>query len=58
VDHIRDMHQKGIRGFTEEYLANLHATLHQRKRDPEQELGHTHPEADGEGSGELTITVQ
>lgn len=41
LDHLRDVHQKGTRGFTEEYLANLHRTLHQRNREPE--LAHIHP---------------
>ena len=35
------MHQKGTKGYTDEYLANLHKTLHQRKRDPIPE--HSHP---------------
>lgn len=43
LDHLRDLHQKGTRGFTEEYLVNLHRILHQRDRDPEPE--HSHPEA-------------
>jgi hypothetical protein len=42
VEHLSHIHQKGTKGFTEEYLANLHKTLHQRKRDPLPE--HTHPE--------------
>jgi hypothetical protein len=41
VDHLRDTHKKGTRGFTDEYLANLHEALHQRKRDPIPE--HDHP---------------
>jgi hypothetical protein len=41
-DHLREEHKKGTRGFTEEYLHNLHRTLHQRKREPFPE--HTHPE--------------
>lgn len=40
ADHLRDGHQKGTRGFTEEYLASLHRTLHQRY-GPEAE--HRHP---------------
>lgn len=58
VDHLRDAHQKGTRGFTEEYLDSLHRTLHRRKREPEEELEHTHPDAmdgvrgDGAGSGQ------
>jgi hypothetical protein len=42
-DHLREQHQKGTRGFTEEYLASLHRTLHQRDHEPEAE--HTHPGA-------------
>jgi hypothetical protein len=44
-DHMRDAHQKGTRGFTEEYLASMHQTLHQRKHEPdmEPEHPHTHP---------------
>jgi hypothetical protein len=44
-DHMRDAHQKGTRGFTEDYLAGLHRTLHQRKHEPdiEPEHPHTHP---------------
>jgi hypothetical protein len=44
IEHLRHVHQKGTKGFTNEYLATLHKTLHQRKRDPELELEHTHPE--------------
>jgi hypothetical protein len=36
------VHQKGTKGFTDEYLASLHRTLHQRKHDPLPE--HSHPE--------------
>ena len=49
VDHIRDAHQKGTRGYTEEYLDTMHRALHQRKREPEEELEHKHPNAAGEG---------
>jgi hypothetical protein len=42
LDHMRDEHQKGTRGFTEEYLASLHRALHQRRREPVPE--HTHPD--------------
>jgi hypothetical protein len=51
IDHLRDGHKKGTRGFTEEYLANLHVTLHQRKRDPIPE--HDHP-----GTEEIEIPAQ
>ena len=47
VDHIRDVHQKGTRGFTEEYLASLHRMLHQRKREPDLEPEHRHPDPAG-----------
>jgi hypothetical protein len=49
VDHIRDAHQKGTRGYTEEYLDTMHRALHKRKREPEEELEHRHPDAAGEG---------
>ena len=41
VEHLSHVHQKGTKGFTDEYLANLHRTLHQRNHDPLPE--HTHP---------------
>ena len=41
ADHLRDLRQKSTRGFTEEYLATLHETLHERTRDPIPE--HSHP---------------
>ena len=48
-DHMRDAHQKGTRGFTEDYLASMHQTLHQRKHDPdmEPEHPHAHPQTAG-----------
>ena len=49
LDHLRDEHQKGTRGFTEEYLLNLHRRLHQRDRE-DTELAHIHP-GDEEGVG-------
>ena len=42
VEHLSHVHQKGTKGFTDEYLATLHKTLHQRKHDPLPE--HTHAE--------------
>jgi hypothetical protein len=42
ADHLRDLHQKGTRGFTAQYLATLHVTLHQRSHDPQPE--HDHPD--------------
>jgi hypothetical protein len=38
IEHLRDVHQKGTRGFTEAYLGRLHRNLHQRSNE------HTHPE--------------
>jgi hypothetical protein len=52
VDHMRDAHQKGTRGYTDQYLADLHRNLHQRKREPEEELEHQHPEATDGAGGE------
>jgi hypothetical protein len=42
VQHLSGEHKKGTRGLTEEYLASLHRTLHQRRRDPQP--AHSHPE--------------
>ena len=52
VDHMRDAHQKGTHGYTDQYLADLHRTLHQRKREPEEELEHQHPDAADEAGGD------
>lgn len=41
TEHLHGEHQKGTRGFTEDYLRNLHVTLHQRNRSTE--LEHSHP---------------
>lgn len=46
AEHLHDEHQKGTRGFTEEYLRNLHRILHQRDHSPEAE--HTHPGTEDE----------
>ena len=51
IDHLGSVHQKGTKGFTDDYLASLHKTLHQRRRDPLPE--HTHPEDDPDGAGEF-----
>jgi hypothetical protein len=40
ADHLTLDHKKGTRGFTDEYLANLHKMLHTRRRDPLPEHGH------------------
>ena len=42
VEHLSHVHQKGTKGFTDEYLASLHKTLHQRSHEPLPE--HIHPE--------------
>ena len=41
IEHLGHVHQKGTKGLSEDYLANLHHTLHQRKR--EVQLEHSHP---------------
>ena len=51
IEHLGIMHQKGTKGFTDDYLASLHKTLHQRRRDPLPE--HTHPDDDADAAGEL-----
>jgi hypothetical protein len=48
IEHLTRMHQKGTKGFTSEYLAKLHMTLHQRNRDPIPE--HSHPEEEPAGA--------
>ena len=45
TDHLRDGHRKGTRGLTEDYLSDLHTTLHQASREPRPE--HGHPGQDG-----------
>lgn len=40
LEHLRNGHQKGTRGLTEEYLAGLHRTLHQRDHEPAPEHRH------------------
>jgi hypothetical protein len=44
VEHLSHVHQKGTKGFTDEYLARLHKTLHQRKHDPSPEHSHQEDE--------------
>jgi hypothetical protein len=46
IDHLGSVHQKGTKGFTNEYLKNLHKLLHQRTRGPLPE--HTHPDEEAE----------
>ena len=47
IEHLRHVHQKGTKGFTNEYLASLHKTLHQRRHAPLPE--HIHPEDEPAG---------
>jgi hypothetical protein len=49
LDHLRDAHHKGTRGFTETYLRNLHRTLHQRSRE-DAESAHSHPDPKEDGA--------
>jgi hypothetical protein len=44
IEHLGHVHQKGTKGYTDEYLKSLHTLLHQRKRDPLPE--HSHPDED------------
>ncbi len=53
IEHLGVMHNKGTKGFTDDYLASLHKTLHQRRREPQPE--HTHPEDDPDASGEPAL---
>jgi hypothetical protein len=55
VDHMRNAHQKGTRGLTEEYLANLHLRLHQHRRGPEEELEHRHPGVAARDEGDTEV---
>ena len=45
TDHLRDDHRKGTRGYTDEYLADMHRSLHERKLE-DDEPEHTHPGPD------------
>jgi hypothetical protein len=58
ADHMRDGHQKGTHGYTDQYLAELHRTLHQRKREPEEELEHKHPEVAGWAEGDAETSEE
>ncbi len=55
VEHLSHVHQKGTKGFTEEYLANLHKTLHQSRREPQPE--HAHPDVPAQ-PGEFAESVE
>jgi hypothetical protein len=52
IEHLSHIHQKGTKGFTAEYLATLHETLHQRKREPQPEHGHP-----GDETAEETVSA-
>jgi hypothetical protein len=52
LDHLSLVHQKGIKGLTDEYLKNLHKTLHQRQHEPLPE--HIHPDVDEDLAEEAT----
>jgi hypothetical protein len=41
-DHLREAHSKGTMGLSEEFLHNVHRTLHQRHA-PDLEHVHTEP---------------
>jgi hypothetical protein len=43
AEHLSLVHKKGTRGLTEDYLAAMHETLHERKRDPFPEHDHLVP---------------
>jgi len=51
-DHLREVHRKGTRGLTDDYLASLHRTLHHHKREPQPEHEHEHPDDDPEYGAE------
>lgn len=40
IEHLQVEHKKGTRGFTNEYLATLHDSLHHRRHDPFPEHDH------------------
>ena len=40
IEHLQVEHKKGTAGFTDEYLATMHDSLHQRRRDPFPEHDH------------------
>jgi hypothetical protein len=52
IEHLSHIHQKGTKGFTAEYLATVHKTLHQCKREPQPE--HSHP---GDETAEETVSA-
>jgi len=53
IEHLSHVHQKGTKGFTEEYLANMHLTLHQSRREPQPE--HTHPDVLAESAASAAL---
>jgi hypothetical protein len=54
-DHLREVHRKGTKGLTDEYLSTMHQTLHQRKREPQPENDHEHPDDDTGSTGDDTL---
>jgi hypothetical protein len=55
-EHLRDEHRKGTRGLTDEFLADLHRTLHTAK--PERQPEHEHPgDDDDDGAGGVPAMV-
>jgi hypothetical protein len=49
LDHLHEAHQKGTEGLTEEFLTNLHKTLHEPDRDLAPEHEHIRDEEPGAG---------
>ena len=48
LDHLHEAHQKGTEGLTEEFLTDLHKTLHQPDRDLAPEHEHIRDEEPAE----------
>ena len=60
IDHLRDEHKKGTRGYTDEYLESMHTGLHRRARDPlpeHQHLGDGDDDDDGLGGDRELINA-
>lgn len=49
IEHLNQVHRKGTRGLTEDYLARLHVTLHQGERPVPPEHSHLMGTGTGEG---------
>lgn len=50
LDHLRDQHQKGTTGLSEDFLHDMHKVLHQPDRDTAPE--HDHPGLAAAGDGQ------